>query len=138
MQTLPAYSNKTTYSNIDQLTWDELIAELKQPYVPPVTVHLPIQPVHSPDFVHVDCAFNAIRRRVHPRLSFRERDRWHNLHWMTRRSYPTCAGRACRWRRDAFRSPRQSISHGICCIVLNTFACRRQTKNKTSCVSAAV
>ena len=36
-------------------------------WVPPLTVHLPIQPIHSRDFIHVDCALNVCRRRVFPR-----------------------------------------------------------------------
>lgn len=58
-----------TYATIDRLSWDELLADRGPQHTPPLTVHLPIQPVHSPDFVHVDCALNASRRRVVPGLS---------------------------------------------------------------------
>lgn len=64
-----------TYPEISQTTWDDLLAHDWGGYTPPLTVHLPIQPVHSPDFVHVDCALNAMRRRVYPRVSSREPER---------------------------------------------------------------
>lgn len=60
---------KITYANINEFTWDQLIGELKQPYASPLTVHLPIQPLHSPDFIHVDAGLNVCRRRVYPNLS---------------------------------------------------------------------
>jgi hypothetical protein len=66
---------KLCYSAVNRIPWNELVAELKTPYVKPLTVHLPIQPVGSPDFIHVDCALNAILRRVYPKMSVRDPDR---------------------------------------------------------------
>jgi hypothetical protein len=60
---------KATYSNIHKFTWGQLTEELKQPYHLPLTVHLPIQPLHSPDFIHVDAALNVSRRRIAQNLS---------------------------------------------------------------------
>jgi hypothetical protein len=58
-----------TYATINQLSWNEILADRGPELAPPLTVHLPIQPAHSPDLVHVDCALNASRRIVVPGLS---------------------------------------------------------------------
>jgi hypothetical protein len=58
------------YATLNQKSWDEILRSIDFAWQPPCTVHLPIQPAHSRDFVHVDCALNACRRRVVPRLSF--------------------------------------------------------------------
>ena len=60
-----------TYRDIQHQPWSQILAEAEWKWHPPVTVHLPIQPAHSPDFVHVDSALNAIRRRVLPDMSVR-------------------------------------------------------------------
>jgi hypothetical protein len=54
----------STYANINAKTWDQILAEDTLTWKPPYTVHLAVQPVHSPDFIHIDCALNAILRRV--------------------------------------------------------------------------
>ena len=54
----------STYSNINAKTWDQILAEDTLSWKPPYTVHLAVQPAHSPDFIHVDCALNAILHRV--------------------------------------------------------------------------
>lgn len=59
----------TTYATINRDSWATILADRGESYVPPVTVHLPIQPVHSRDFIHVDAALNVCRRRVLPKLS---------------------------------------------------------------------
>ena len=45
-----------TYRDIQNQPWSQILAEAEWKWPPPVTVHLPIQPAHSPDFVHVDSA----------------------------------------------------------------------------------
>lgn len=62
------------YTTIQEQSWSDLLASLHRPWQPPVTVHLPIQPVHSPDLVHVDCALNVCRRKIWPGLSVLERN----------------------------------------------------------------
>lgn len=56
--------NQITYSTIDSLPWPRILREEWRVYQPPVSVHVPIQPMHSPDLVHVDAALNACRRTV--------------------------------------------------------------------------
>ncbi len=63
----------TTYANINDKSWDRILAENAFRWRPPYTVHLPIQPVHSPDFVHVDAALNVCRRRVFPNVAIHDR-----------------------------------------------------------------
>src|ERR1043166_820232 len=58
----------TSYSEIPSKTWCELLAENWGGHIPPMTVHLPIHPAYSPDFIHVDAALNVCRRRVAPHL----------------------------------------------------------------------
>lgn len=53
-----------SYSRCEQLSWARLLAESGSSWTPPLTVHLPIHPVHAPDFVHVDSALTVCRRRV--------------------------------------------------------------------------
>ena len=59
-----------TYKNINTKSWKQILTEDTLQWKPPYTVHLPIQPVHSPDFIHIDCALNAIHRRVYQNISF--------------------------------------------------------------------
>lgn len=59
-----------TYADINRESWVSILADKGEGYIPPLTVHLPIQPVHSPDFIHVDSALNVSRKRVYPKLSF--------------------------------------------------------------------
>ncbi|MHB9132413.1 MAG: hypothetical protein ACYDBB_15190 [Armatimonadota bacterium] len=61
------------YTTVQQKSWLQILAEDGYTWQPPVTVHLPIQPVHSPDLVHVDCALNVCRRRILPGLSVTEK-----------------------------------------------------------------
>lgn len=63
-----------SYSTVNQKSWDDILADNALAYTPPLTVHLPIQPIHNPDFVHVDCALNVCRRRVFPNLLTAESD----------------------------------------------------------------
>jgi hypothetical protein len=63
-------SGISTYTNINDKSWDQILAEDTLKWKPPYTVHLPIQPVHSPDYIHLDCALNAILRRVYQNISF--------------------------------------------------------------------
>lgn len=58
-----------TYHMIDHRTWAQILSEDICKWTPPQTVHLPIQAVHSPDFIHVDCSLNVCRRRIIPGLS---------------------------------------------------------------------
>ena len=57
-------SGISTYSNINAKSWGQILAEDTLMWKPPYTVHLAVQPVHSPDYIHIDCALNAILRRV--------------------------------------------------------------------------
>ena len=57
-------SGISTYKNINAKSWDQILAEDTLKWKPPYTVHLAVQPVHSPDYIHIDCALNAILRRV--------------------------------------------------------------------------
>lgn len=66
----PSNGSATTYATINRDSWAAILADRGEGYVPPLTVHLPIQPVHSPDFIHVDAALNVCRKRVYPKLSF--------------------------------------------------------------------
>lgn len=63
----------TKFSDLTDRTWNELLAADWGGYQPPLTVHLPIQPLHSPDFIHVDAGLNVCRRRVYPNLSNSDR-----------------------------------------------------------------
>ena len=60
---------KASYANINSKSWDQILSENTFQWRPPYTVHLPIQPVHSPDFIHIDAALNATRRRVPENVS---------------------------------------------------------------------
>src|SRR5690554_5676414 len=59
-----------TYANINDKSWEQILSENTFDWQPPYTVHLPIQPVHSVDWVHVDAALNVCRRHVTPDVSF--------------------------------------------------------------------
>lgn len=61
-----------TFAGIQSKTWDRILRENGYAWQPPLTVHLPIQPAYSPDFVHVDCALNACRRRMFPGMRTRD------------------------------------------------------------------
>ena len=67
---MPSISDNSTYTNINSKSWDQILAEDTLKWKPPYTVHLPVQPVHSPDYIHIDCALNAIHRRVYQNISF--------------------------------------------------------------------
>lgn len=66
----PQISGISTYSTINSKSWDQILAEDTLKWKPPYTVHLAVQPVHSPDYIHLDCALNAIHRRVYQNISF--------------------------------------------------------------------
>ncbi|MDW7656209.1 MAG: hypothetical protein SCM11_03425 [Bacillota bacterium] len=61
--------SESTYRNIGKKTWNEILMEDAFLHQPSLTVHLPVQPAHSPDFVQIDCALNASVRRVLPGLT---------------------------------------------------------------------
>lgn len=61
-------SHDSFWSALPMRPWCDLLAEEWGGYQPPVTVHLPIQPAHSPDLVHVGSALHACRRRIVPNL----------------------------------------------------------------------
>jgi hypothetical protein len=65
---------KATYSNINTKSWDQILAENTFKWRPPYTVHLPIQPVHSPDFIHVDAGLNVTRRTVTENVSLLDKE----------------------------------------------------------------
>jgi len=65
---------KATYANINSKSWDQILTENTFKWCPPYTVHLPIQPVHSPDFIHVDAALNVTRRRVTENVSLLDKE----------------------------------------------------------------
>jgi hypothetical protein len=65
---VPGAKAVETYATIDQLSWNEIVADRGPQWTPPLTVHLPIQPAQSRDFLHVDCALNVCRRRILPRV----------------------------------------------------------------------
>ncbi len=63
----------TTYADVDRASWETILADNQLEYAPPLTIHLPIHPAHSRDFLHVDPALNVVRRRVYPGVSSRDR-----------------------------------------------------------------
>lgn len=63
------HEKATTYAGINRDSWAGILTDKGEGYTPPLTVHLPIQPVYSRDFIHVDCALNVCRRRIIPKLS---------------------------------------------------------------------
>ena len=63
---------KYGYNEVNDKKWHEIHENNNLEYVPPLTVHMPIQPMHSPDIIHVDGALNACRRRIIPGLSNRD------------------------------------------------------------------
>ena len=65
---------KSTYANINAKSWDQILSENTFQWRPPYTVHLPIQPVHSPDFIHIDAGLNVSRRRVTENVSLLDKD----------------------------------------------------------------
>ena len=65
---------KNTYANINEKSWDQILSENTFQWRPPYTVHLPIQPAHSPDFIHVDAALNVTRRRVTENVSLLDKE----------------------------------------------------------------
>jgi hypothetical protein len=61
-----------TYKNINSKSWNQILAEDTFQWKPPYTIQMPVQPVHSPDFIHIDCALNAMRRRVFQNISLKD------------------------------------------------------------------
>jgi hypothetical protein len=58
-----------SFTEIPNLSWSDLLANDMGSYRSPHTVHLPIHPAYSTDFLHVDGAMNVCRRRFVPGLS---------------------------------------------------------------------
>ena len=60
--------NKTisnAYAQIAKMSWAEILdAQRFYDYPTPLTVHLPLQPHHSRDLIHLDAALKVCRRRV--------------------------------------------------------------------------
>jgi hypothetical protein len=53
------------YEEVAGKSWDQILHERKTyDYPTPLTVHLPLQPYHSRDLIHLDAALNVARRRV--------------------------------------------------------------------------
>lgn len=73
-ESFDALLKKNTYANINAKSWDQILSENTFQWRPPYTVHLPIQPVHSPDFIHVDAGLNVTRRRVTENVSLLEKE----------------------------------------------------------------
>jgi hypothetical protein len=68
------------YCDMPHRTWAEILAENDYEWTPPRTVHLPIHPAYSSDFVHVDCSLNVCRRRMLPGLSVTD-PQWQAKAW---------------------------------------------------------
>jgi len=71
-----------TYSTINQKTWDQILRRNGYHWRPPFTVHLPIHPAYSADFVHVGGGLDVCRRRVYPGMSTRDLNLGRQLHEM--------------------------------------------------------
>ena len=59
----------TSYLNLENMSWEDILADDWGGFRPPYTVNLPIQPVHSPDLIHVNGSMTVCRRRVLPGLN---------------------------------------------------------------------
>lgn len=57
---------KPTYNTINTLRWDEILRHDGRAWQAPLTVHMPLHPAHSPDWMMVDAALNVSRFRVLP------------------------------------------------------------------------
>ncbi|MCC6579222.1 MAG: hypothetical protein IT440_02185 [Phycisphaeraceae bacterium] len=68
-----------SYSVINGKTWQRLLRENTFDYQPPLTVHLPIQPIHCPDWIHVDPGLTVCRRRVYPNMSSNDVESCNNV-----------------------------------------------------------
>lgn len=62
----PSRETQGTYATINSQTWQSILSDRQRRFPSPLTVHLPIQPVHNRDLIHVDCVLNVCRRRVFP------------------------------------------------------------------------
>jgi hypothetical protein len=60
---------KLGYRKIEDLKWEKILRENQTNWHPPLTVHMPIHPVHTSNFVIVDSAFNVSRLRTYPGIS---------------------------------------------------------------------
>lgn len=58
-----------TYEAARRMSWPDLIKAAGPVFAPPLTIHHPIHPPYSRDFVHVEPSLCAIRRRIYPDLS---------------------------------------------------------------------
>jgi len=74
IESFNALWKKNTYANINAKSWDQILSENTFQWRPPYTVHLPIQPVHSPDFIHVDAGLTVTRRRVTENVSLLDKE----------------------------------------------------------------
>ncbi len=58
-------ASSNAYEQIAGKSWADILdAQRFSDYPTPLTVHLPLQPYHSRDLVHLDAALNVCRRRV--------------------------------------------------------------------------
>ncbi len=61
---------KLEYKNIKNMSWEAILRNNRREYHAPMTVHMPVHPEHSPDWIMVDPALNAARFRVLPDQQF--------------------------------------------------------------------
>ncbi len=54
----------TSYRDLEHLSWEDILAENWGGFRPPYTVNLPLQPIHSPDVIHVNGSMTVCRRRA--------------------------------------------------------------------------
>ena len=58
-------ASSNAYEQIAGKSWSDILdAQRFYDYPTPLTVHLPLQPYHSRDLIHLDAALNVCRRRV--------------------------------------------------------------------------
>ena len=56
---------QNSYETARRLGWDDLIQTALPAFTPPLTIHVPIHPPYSRDFVHVEPSLCAVRRRIY-------------------------------------------------------------------------
>ena len=64
-----ARNKSRSYVEVETKTWREVQDLTSRRWQAPYTVHYPLQPAFSPDWLFVDRAFNAARFRVYPNIS---------------------------------------------------------------------
>lgn len=61
-----------SYNNINQKSWIDILTDNQFRWRPPYTVHLPIQPAHSSDWVHVSPSLFVTRLHVTDKVTTRD------------------------------------------------------------------